>query len=188
MVGNPREFALNNLFVQALHVVGAEGRDKCTHLVEDAAEGPDIALAVVGLVAPHLRTGIVGCSRLRVAEALLDDFADVEVAQLGLHVLEKEQVGTLHVAMQDAAHVERPQPSHDLNEDIPDLLLLNIGLSFLIVADFLEDVAVVSILHDQAQTRRGLVDKCVAIGNHVGVIDGGEDAHLVQGVFLFFLR
>ena len=42
------------------------------------------------------------------------------------------------------------EAANDLNEDVPDLLLLDVGLSLLIVADFLENVSVVGIFHYQA--------------------------------------
>ena len=37
-----------------------------------------------------------------------------------------------------------------LNENIPDLILLDVGLSFLIATNLLEYIAIVSILHYQA--------------------------------------
>jgi len=52
--------------------------------------------------------------------------------------------------MQDFAVVESLQPAYDLNEDVPDFLLFDVGFSFLIVAYFLEHVAVVRVLHDKA--------------------------------------
>lgn len=105
------------------------------------------------MVAPHLRTGIVGCSCLRVTQSLLDDLGDVKITQFSLHVLEQEQIRTLHITVQYAALVERLESSNDLNEDIPDLLLFDISLSLLIVADLLEHITVVSILHYEAKAR-----------------------------------
>lgn len=53
--------------------------------------------------------------------------------------------------MQDLSIMEGLESPDDLDEDIPDLLLLDVCLSLLVVADLLEDVAVVSVLHYQAK-------------------------------------
>lgn len=86
MVGYPGEFPLDDFFVEALHIVSSEGWYKRTHLVKNATKRPDIALAVVGLIAPHLGARVVRGARLRVTEAFLDDFGDVKIAQFRLHV------------------------------------------------------------------------------------------------------
>jgi len=39
--------------------------------------------------------------------------------------------------------------SYNLDEHIPDFLLLDIGLPLLIIADFLEYITIVSIFHNQ---------------------------------------
>lgn len=46
------------------------------------------------------------------------------------------------------------QAPHDLDKDIPDLFLFDVSLSLLIVADFLKDIAIISILHDETKARR----------------------------------
>ena len=43
------------------------------------------------------------------------------------------------------------EPPNDLNENVPNLLLFDIGLSLLVTADLLEDVPVISVLHDQTK-------------------------------------
>ena len=41
------------------------------------------------------------------------------------------------------------QSSNNLYEYVPDLFLFNVSFSLLITADFLENIAVVSIFHDE---------------------------------------
>jgi hypothetical protein len=84
-----------DLLVETFHVFGAEGGLESDHLVEDATQGPDVGLGVVRLVAPNLGTGVVRGAGLGVAEALLNDLADVEVTELGREVLEQEDIGAL---------------------------------------------------------------------------------------------
>lgn len=81
--------------------------------------------------------------------------------------------------MQDAAHMESTEAPHDLDKDVPDLLLLYVGLALLIVADFLKDVAVVRVLHDQTQTRSRFVNEGIFIPYDIWVVDGGKDSDLV---------
>lgn len=53
--------------------------------------------------------------------------------------------------MQNFSVVECPESADYLDEDVPDLLLLDVGFSLLVITDFLENIAVVSVLHDEAQ-------------------------------------
>ena len=67
-----------------------------------------------------------------------------------MHVLEEKDVSGFHVAMENATAVEGLQAAHDLNEDVPDLLLLDIRLPFLITAQLLKHIPIIRILHEQA--------------------------------------
>ena len=75
--------------------------------------------------------------------------------------------------------MESTEAPHDLDKDVPDLLLLYVGLALLIVADFLKDVAVVRVLHDQTQTRSRFVNEGIFIPYDIWVVDGGKDSDLV---------
>lgn len=171
VVGDSREFAFNYLLVETLHVVCSERRHEGAHLVEHAAERPNVTLAVVRLVAPHLRTGIVGRSCLSVTQPLLDNLRDVQVSKFRLHVLKEKQIGTLHVPVENTTHVKGFYTSDNLNEDIPDFFLFDVGLTLLIVTDLLKDVAIVRILHHQAQTRCGLVNESVTVRDDIRVVN-----------------
>jgi hypothetical protein len=71
-----------------------------------------------------------------------------------LHVSVQENVCTFHVSMQYLAIVESFEASNDLYENVPDLLLLNVRFLLLIVANLLEHIPVVCILHDEAIGRK----------------------------------
>ena len=49
--------------------------------------------------------------------------------------------------------------SDNLDENVPDLLLLNVCLPFLIGTNLLEDIAIISILHYQATLKQQLINK-----------------------------
>lgn len=50
-----RVHSFKHALVEPVHVVRTERWLERAHLVEDAAEGPDVALSIVGLIAPDLR-------------------------------------------------------------------------------------------------------------------------------------
>ena len=52
--------------------------------------------------------------------------------------------------MQNFAIMKSLETSYDLNENVPDLFLFDIGFSLLIAANFLKNVAIISVFHDQA--------------------------------------
>ena len=49
--------------------------------------------------------------------------------------------------MQNLTTVEGTETPHNLDENVPNFLLLDVSLSLLVVADLLEDITIVSILH-----------------------------------------
>lgn len=68
-----------------------EWRLERAHFVENAANGPDVTLQVVGFVLPDFRRRIVGSSGLRDQETF-GNFTDVEVSKLERPILIQEQV------------------------------------------------------------------------------------------------
>lgn len=71
MVGDPRESPFADSLVELAHVFTVKRGLQCEHLVNDAAERPNIALEVVGLVFPDLRRSIVGSSCLGIIKAFI---------------------------------------------------------------------------------------------------------------------
>lgn len=51
--------------------------------------------------------------------------------------------------MQDFPIMQSLETANNLYEDVPYLLLLDVGLPFLITAYLLEDIAIVGVLHDK---------------------------------------
>ena len=86
--------------------------------------------------------------------------------------------------MQNLTTVEGTEASHNLDENVPNFLFLDVGLSFLVIADLLEDITIVGILHHKAQTRRWLIYESIAICNNIRMVDRCKDAHFIKGVFL----
>ena len=52
--------------------------------------------------------------------------------------------------MKDLTAVEGTQATDDLDKDVPDLLLFDVGFALLVVTDFLEYISIVSVLHNKA--------------------------------------
>lgn len=67
---NPAKYFL----VESSHVICSEGGLERYGFVEDTAQRPDVTLAVVRLVPPHFRTGVVRGPSLGVKQSFLGYF------------------------------------------------------------------------------------------------------------------
>ena len=83
--------------------------------------------------------------------------------------------------------MKRSKSPYDLNENVPNFLLFDICFSLLVATDFLEDIAVVRILHHEAERGRGFVNKCLLESNYVWMINRSEDTDLVEGILFLFV-
>ena len=90
--------------------------------------------------------------------------------------------------MQNFANVKGPQPPHNLDEHVPNLLLLDVGLSLLVVDDLLVQIAIICELHHEAECATALVYKCLFITDNIRFVNRSQNAHLVEGVLALFLR
>ena len=82
MVWNGRINTLDHLLVERLHVGSLERRLKGGHLIHHTSERPDVGLAAVRLVLPHLRTGVVRSAGLSVVQSeMIGYFGDVTVSE-----------------------------------------------------------------------------------------------------------
>lgn len=79
------------------------------------------------------------------------------------------------------------QSAQRLDHYLPNLSLLDVRLHLLVVADLLEDVSVVGELHDDAKALVLVVEKRLLVLDDVGVPDGRQDPHLVDGILTFLL-
>jgi hypothetical protein len=61
---NLRINALEHLLIETFHISGSKRGLQAAHFVENAAKGPDVALAVVGLISPNLRGSVIRRSSL----------------------------------------------------------------------------------------------------------------------------
>lgn len=160
MVGDLRDVSFEDALEQPLHVFCLEGRLERDHLVDDAAETPDVTLDVVRLVLPNFGTRVVWRPSLRVVEAcLVCDLRYVHVTQLGRHVVVQEDVCAFEVSMHDLDLVHGLQASHCLDENLPDLALLDVRLLLLVLHNFLEHITVVGQLHDNTTTIKSRDEK-----------------------------
>jgi len=150
-----RVLTLEYSLKKTIHVISSEWRHKGAHLVDDAAEGPDIGFQIIGLIFPYLWARVVWCSCLSVKQAFLCDFGNIKITEFGGGVLVQENVGALHVAMQDLELMKRLQALDDLDNNFPDVLLLHELLIVLALANPLEHISIVCIIHHDATQTRG---------------------------------
>lgn len=152
LVRNFRVVPPDNLLVQPLHVIRSKGWFECDHLVENTAQRPNVTFDVVWLIPPNLRASVVGRPGLGVVQAfLVSNFGHIHVSKQRLVVRGEKNVGTFEVSMHDAQVVKRLQPLDHLDEHFPNLLLVEVVARLLVLNDFLKEVTVVGVLHDNAE-------------------------------------
>ena len=145
-----------------MHVFGLEGRSQGCHFVDHAAKGPDVTLKVVRLISPHLRTCVVGGTRLCVIESvLICQLGHIHVTQLAAEVVIHEDVCRLDVAVHDVVIVESPEAAQDLDQQAPDFALLEPSTRTLVIGNLLVEVSIVCVLHDNAARASGYWPKVV---------------------------
>ena len=195
VVRNLRINSLAHALIQVVHVSPAKWRLERQHLVDHAAERPDVRLVAVRLVVPDLGRGVVGRASLRVIEAVLvGNLANVHISEHGLieihavlfvlgitavvvvflvsfTILEHEDVRGLDVSMHDADLVNGPQPMNCLDEDAPHLTLPKVHFPAPSLGDHLEQIAAICKLHDQIQSLRFMVNEGLLVGDNIWVIN-----------------
>ena len=194
VVKNLRINSLAHALIQVVHVPPAERRLERQHLVDHAAERPDVRLVAVRLVVPDLGRGVVGRASLRVVEAvLIGNLANVHISEHGLieihavlsvlgiavvvvfvvgfTILEHEDVRGLDVSMHHADLVNGPQSMNCLDEDAPHLTLPKVHFPTPSLGDHLEQIATIRKLHDQIQSLRLMVNEGLLVGDNIWVIN-----------------
>lgn len=81
---NLRVLSLQHFLEQSIHVIGFERGLQGCDLIEHTTETPQIALAVIGLVLPDLRTSVVRSACLSVEQTLLGHLGNIQVSKFGL--------------------------------------------------------------------------------------------------------
>ena len=87
--------ALEHLFIETFHISGSKRGLQAAHFVENAAKGPDVAFAVVGLISPNLWRSVIRRSSLCVKHPSFGDFGYVQVPKLSRAILVKKNIGRL---------------------------------------------------------------------------------------------
>ena len=83
--------------------------------------------------------------------------------------------------------VEGFEATEDLYEHVPDLPLREKLLALLVPHYLLEEVAVVRVLHDNAESVERGVDEDLLVGDDVMVLDAGQDTHLIDCICPLFV-
>ena len=90
--------------------------------------------------------------------------------------------------MQNFLLVKCLQPPSHLDEAVPDLLFTKKDAGSLILHHFVVEVAPVSELHHYAQTTGVFVKERLLVRNNVGVLNRGQDSHLIKRIEALFYR
>ena len=88
--------------------------------------------------------------------------------------------------MADLLVVESLEAAEGLDHVGPELFVGEASFLGLVLLDLVEEVASLRKFHDDNERVGGVVEEGFFVGDDVYVVDGGEDADLVDGVLLFF--
>ncbi len=83
--------------------------------------------------------------------------------------------------MEDLQIVESLQAADHLDQYPPDLILLEVRLVLLVVHYLLVEIAIVRVVHDDAQVLF-LLDEGLFVSHDVRVGNGGKDSDLVESI------
>ena len=177
--------SFHDSLIETFHVLGREGRVEGHQLVEDAAERPDIRLVVVGFVLPDLGTRIVRRASLRLQNARLGNLRNIEISQLDHALFRQKHVCALYISMDDLFVVKGLQAQYHLVENGPDVVFLRKLRSLFGIINLGLQVAVIAILHNDAETGGAFLKECLFVTGNIRMVHRCQDAHLVQCVLLF---
>ena len=148
---DPWVSSFNHFFVEACHIISTERGFQRNRFVEHAPEWPDIWLAIVRLIFPHLWRGIIRCACLSVEKSLLGDFTNIHVSEFGCTISIKENICWLEIPMQNLSIMKWLETLNYLNKNAPNFLFLQVGLFLLMLGDFLVQIAMICILHHNTE-------------------------------------
>ena len=81
--------------------------------------------------------------------------------------------------MADFEIVQSFEPSDGLNEQAPNLFFGVLSFVFLVFLDCLEEVTVVTDLHDNAQVARLILKEGLFVTDHIWMINGGQNSYFI---------
>ena len=94
----------------------------------------------------------------------------------------QKDVRRLHVSMLYPQSVQCFETSRHAYKDPPDVILLKVRLSLLMVHYLLIHISILCVFHHNAESLFWFFNECFFIANHVLMLDWGEDSDLVQCV------
>jgi len=153
------------------------------HLVQDAAERPNIRLLVIRLLLTDLRRKVVRSSNGRhcTVVGVLEDSSNAKVAYLDGAILVHKDVLGLQVAVQYFPVVDVLDGQSHLHKPVQDLVLAVTDFAYLLlVRDLRVEVSSVCIVHDDAEA--SLVHKGLFVGDDVRMAHRLQNVDFVDGV------
>ena len=84
--------------------------------------------------------------------------------------------------MQNFPVVQGLETSDNLDENIPNLLLLDVCLPLLVAANLLEHISIVRIFHHNAKRIVVFVYENLLVGDDIGVVDTCKDSNFIDSI------
>ena len=150
-----RVLASQNFLVETVHISCLEWWHQAAHLVHDASKRPNVWFQAIWFLSPNLGSSVVRCTSLGVEHSFLGYLRDVEVTKLCLPIREQENIGRLHVTVQDLLRVQHLKSFQNLNENFPHEFFFQIYFWGLWVHNFLVNIWFISQLHNHTKNSEG---------------------------------
>ena len=83
--------------------------------------------------------------------------------------------------------MHRLKPLYYMHKHFPDLSLLEESLRLLMILNFLKQVSIVSVLHDNAEGAGRVVKESFLVAYHEFAVDRSQYSYFVQSILFFFL-
>lgn len=117
------------------------------------------------------------------------NFRNIEVSKFIFIVFGTENIGAFQVPMKDINFMKGFQPSCHLYESLPNLSFSKMRMIFMMLINFLLDVASISKFHNYAETFCSIIKKCFFIIDNIRMRNRSKYSNLIQRIIpLTFLH
>lgn len=176
---------LVHLLDQVVEIVCLKWASEGRHLVQQATQGPDVTLGIVGLLPPDLWSNVVRGAHLRFGDTtiILDHFGDSQISNLDLLLVQQKDVGALQVPMKNVHVVEGPDPQAQLDKVGPDLILIHVPVLGLLRLHSRVQVPSSCVFRHNVQLV--ILHECLVVANYKFVTHRCQDSNLIGSLLSF---
>jgi len=111
--------------------------------------------------------------------SLFSNFWYIQITQFDHAWLCQEQVSAFDISMANFEVMKCFEPSNSLDKVMPDLFFSILAFAFLMFLNCLEEITVVTNLHDNAQVAWLILEEGLFVSDNIWVVDWGQYSNFV---------